>query len=290
MIATRTHLVMFCAAAFALAAPTASHAAVSGLTCVLVAECPASAGAAAGDACANVATSLKASTRTSVTVRSIAPRHKHRAMIAAANAVHTDVHSRRHRHAHGAHPAVRATLTGAAPYAAIPLPMAPRPMHHPARSHAALPHVVTTKPHRSDSRGGTPYALGNASLSVGLGASQTAAAPMLNDHVTNPAKGWLEGRGPPRGDPLSDSPPAFPRRTIRFLAVRPSRLDSTPRSAAIDLPAFPQSFRRGSIADASASGPASPPAPSCSPSDVTSRRALEGGSLGPFMPSWRCST
>lgn len=279
-------ITLFCAAAFALTTtPTTSRAnasahALLSTTCDLVCT---------GATCADGADVTTAATRTvtaattSVGVRSIAPRHRHRAILASANALHTSVHARHHGRRHG-RTAVHATLTGATPYAATPLPFAPRPLHHPARNHAALPHV-SAKPHRTDSRGGAPYALGNASLSVGLGAHATRTVFSMNDHVTDPASGWLKGRSPPRGDPLDAFvvvPSACPRRTDRLSCVRPARSASRPRLGSIPVSSF-MTFR--------CPGAASAPGVSlCSPCGFTSERAPEGGPLGPFMPSWRLYT
>ncbi len=219
---------LICAAVVALAtAPSASRAAIVGADPCAAANEPAacSPSALTRPAVSTVAACIPG--ETGAVAPRVAPRHRRRTMIGAANALHTGVlaHRRAHHHGRGTHPAVRATLAPATSYVAFPLPLPlPRPLRHPARAHAALPHVAA-KLHRAGSRGGTPYALGNASPSVGLGARSAAMAQLCNDRVSDPASGWMTGRSPPRGDPLTASASsASPRRARRSSFARPTTL------------------------------------------------------------------
>jgi hypothetical protein len=188
-------------------------------------------------------------------------------------------HVRHLRHARAELSAARVRLHASRP---VSTPAAPRP--RPARSHATLPHA-TSKPHPS--RGGAPYALGPASLSLGL---WTGSDPMPVDHnelISNPSSGILRGRSPPRGDPLSATPSRLAVRAQIFLRA-PLDPVSTP-------------IRHTTLRHARALWHADERLPcvartgdilvvSLPRSHHTPDRALEGGPAGSFLPSWRCFT
>lgn len=212
------------------------------------------------------------------------------AVIVTANALHTGVHARVHlhrghaRHAHH----VRAELSAARVrlHAARPVSVPVVPRSRPARSHSALPHA-TTKVHPSPSRGGTPYALGPASLSLGLWTGSDPMPVDRNELISNPSSGILRGRSPPRGDPPSATPSPSAARAHTFLRAP---LDSFH-------PLIPQTTSRRARASwhadecppyaARPDGFLDLPLPR---SHNTPDRALEGGPAGSHLPSWRCFT
>jgi hypothetical protein len=211
-------------------------------------------------------------------------RAPHASLIAAAHPLHTDVHTRvrGHRvHGHHARRHIHAELrAGATAAAAGHGPRAPLPPpHHPARSHALLPHA-TVKLHRENPRGGSPYALGQASLSVSLVPGRPSAPVLQNELVSNPASGVLKGRSPPRGIPLSAFlPPRSARHAIPARAPAASRRESVPcdapptfvpRSNPFAALLCPRFARQNPFA-----------------SLITPDRASEGGPAGSSLPSWR---
>jgi len=212
------------------------------------------------------------------------PHHPpHGAVIATAHAVHTGVNARAHAHharAHHAHRARAAEIRSASAhtYDGRPLPLPATPLHHPARSHAMIPHTAV-KLSRAQTRGGTPYALGQASLSLGLWTGVNRV-PVGHDEVpANPAWGCLRGRSPPRGQPLCATLLPGPARIAatscapadRFRALAPASSSSDLLSTGVRdrdraMAAFVMEF-------------ASP---------FTPDRAFEGRPAGSHLPSWRC--
>ena len=207
-------------------------------------------------------------------------------VVTPARALHTGVHARgrgrargRRGHGHHGHRHIRAELSAAPGTVSLghsaPFPGAP--VRRPPRAHATLPHT-SVKLHRSESRGGTPYALGQASLSLSLETGAGAMPVCRNEVISNPCAGTLRGRSPPRGMPsialvllgparLAHLPcaPAVPHRDIRF-ASRDCPTSPLPHVA---------SFR----------APGGRPFPDASP--FTPDRASEGRPAGSLPPSWR---
>ena len=240
----------------------------------------------------------------------------HAALIVPARALHTGVRAPRHHHAHHrpTHAAVRATLARAASTA--PAAPAPRLPHRPARSHAALPHV-SAKPHRSVNRGGQPYPIGQASLSIGLETRGMKPASLAREGATDPSQGVLKGRSPPRGDPSADSRSLPHGRSQHNLSARTAAVAYAPmatpfesaaaftpaatplESAAVFTPAASSPDDAVAMFARSAASsplvqrdrPARPSGRSSGRAFITTTdRAPEGGPAGPFMPSWRCHT
>lgn len=226
----------------------------------------------------------------------------HGGMIAPARALHTEVraaHARHHRaHHRHARSVVHASMSRASAIPARPAaPVAPR---RPARSHAAIPHV-SAKPHRATERGGTPYPIGQASLSLGLETRGSKTATIARASATDPTQGVLRGRSPPRGDPSSDSVPTLECRVLRTRvpAAAPATAATfaaviTPAATPIqsDVPRTPAPLTIAAL----------PPAAPLSHRDARASRACvrafitpadrapEGGPDGFVMPSWRYFT
>jgi hypothetical protein len=159
-------------------------------------------------------------------------------------------------------------------------PAAPAPRHRPARSRATLPHA-TAKLHRGDSRGGTPYALGHASLSLGLWTGSESLPTGGYELITNPTSGVLRGRSPPRGDPPSATPPAAPARLPSLLRAPLHPIPSTFPTHKTPAPAAPRAVERRRFAARPGGTFTTRSTPDC---------ALEGGPSGVHLPSWRYVT
>ena len=151
-----------------------------------------------------------------------------------AHALHTGVHARLHtHHGHARHPRhSRSELRAAiAPQVHVSHPAPVAPPKHTPRPHAMLPHAAT-KLHRSPTSGGAPYALGRASLSLGLSTRGLAMPATRNELISDPSSGILKGRSPPRGIPLratssrctarSAALPRAPADPIRDRRLRPA--------------------------------------------------------------------
>ena len=127
-----------------------------------------------------------------------------------AHALHTGVQPRAHVHrAHGHHAhhggaelrvTVNSRRSSRQPWS---VPAAPH--RRPARPHALLPHAGLEL-HRSSPRGSAPYALGQASLSLGLWTTGESIPINRNELISDPLSGVLRGRSPPRGIPLRATP------------------------------------------------------------------------------------
>ena len=205
-----------------------------------------------------------------------------------AKALHTSVHPRsrihHHRRSHRAHH-IRAELRSvpARSWSGGAAPSRRAPSRRPARSHATLPHSAA-KLHRSDSRGGAPYALGHASLSLSLWTGGESIPAAHNDLVSNPSSGILKGRSPPRGDPLAATRLPFSERAtllraptdpLRNPSPTTSRDHHSPPAEACSISA---ARTRGCVV------------PQFTVSRITPDRASEGGPAGTHLPSWRCFT
>ena len=236
-----------------------------------------------------------------------------------ARAVHTGVHAGarpHHARAHRGHH-TRTELRAAATRHGLSrhpgsAPVAPRP--RPAHSHAALPHAAT-KLHRNLPRGGAPYALGQASLSLGLWTDGGEMPACQNDLISDPLSGLLRGRSPPRGIPLIAISTPCPARPAALLAcapadsfrdrrsplalqvsssLDPSRVEARPTSGASARGSMPTTvrFRREPrclvAGSADLSCRAFPRGTVASP--ITPDRASEGRAAGSLLPSWRWFT
>ncbi len=152
-----------------------------------------------------------------------APASSRAITVVSARAVHTSVHPRTHghhrhaRHHHTANAELRAGTRHHGAHSRAGGPATPRP--HSSSSHALPPHA-SSKLQRNHSPGGAPYALGHASLSLGLWTTGATLTATQNDGVTEPRLGHLKGRSPPRGNP----PSAI--RCCRARAVAPKRAPS----------------------------------------------------------------
>ncbi len=158
------------------------------------------------------------------------------------------------------------------------------PRSRPARSHSALPHVAA-KLHTSPPRGGAPYALGPASLSLGLWSERDPMPAHHNELISNPSSGILKGRSPPRGDPPSAFLLPRPARALTFHRAPLNPIHRialvTPRRRT----ALPHAEACPGIADAGVIVVS----PRVNPMN-TPDRAFEGRPAGPYLPSWRCIT
>ena len=210
-------------------------------------------------------------------------------VIATASPLHTGVHARVHlhhghvRHVHRAHAELRAARAHSQAERSAPAPLMPR--SRPARSHAALPHVAA-KLHSSPSRGGAPYALGPASLSLALWTHGDPMPVHHNELTSNPSSGILRGRSPPRGDPLSATSSPHPARARNS---RRAPLDPIHPIAITNW--YPSTTRRHAdprpFISAGAGGIVASP---LTDPNVTPDRAFEGRPAGSYVPSWRCFT
>lgn len=234
-------------------------------------------------------------------------------VVVSARAVHTGVHphARTHRHHARHHAAPHAELRAAAQHGAghtrRGAPAIPHP--RPGRSHA-LPAHAGTQLRRSPSRGGVPYALGPASLSLGLWTDGTPMRAMQNDGATDPRLGILKGRSPPRGDtpcaircPTSARPALTPRAPApAFGACCISKPAAECLAATLPDPVLTHSF--GFRVHRSTPGPVGVRRPqrlcaaretpsACTPCfapsviPITPDRAFEGRAAGPTLPSRR---
>jgi hypothetical protein len=245
--------------------------------------------------------------------------HTSASVVTTAHPLHTGVQPRLHahhahaRHAHHARPELRAAAAAHA-YAAHSAP-APQPQRRrPVHTHAMLPHAGV-KLHRTERGGGAPYALGQASLSLGLWTSGDPMPVSRNELISDPSSGILKGRSPPRGVPLSaTTAPSFARppasaassratadllRTCRSVPALLRNTNSDPRpveaclrsgASAPGSPALP--IRPGHGSARIACG-----APALTvrafehgelPFRITPDRASEGRTAGSLLPSWRC--
>ena len=233
-------------------------------------------------------------------------------VLVTARAVHTSVHahSRAHhhhaRHRHATNAELRAGSQHHNSHSRTGGPSTPR--QRPAgRAHALPPHA-SNKLQRGHERGGAPYALGLASLSLGLWTTGSPLTATQNDGVTDPRLGHLKGRSPPRGNPPSAitccaarslAPKCAPAELIRPSryarpdAESPAKARRDPRPTA-ESHATPCRIAQIAACSAPASSrvprmAATPSAPS-SIAVVTSinpDRAFEGRAAGQTLPSRR---
>jgi hypothetical protein len=239
-------------------------------------------------------------------------------VITTAQALHTGVSARphsHHGHSHHTHHArgQRAELRAEPAshthtHASHQPPAAPeRRAPHP---HAMLPHAGTQL-HRSQPQGGAPYALGLASLSLGLSTRGDAMPESHNEQITDPSSGILKGRSPPRGIPLSATCPPCPARPAAHLRapadpIRDCRLVPASPASRHD---HPHTYEACVLTRASGRGPIAAPVvhrPNPAPlargfaatpdrafqrgllaSFQTPDRASEGRTAGSLLPSWR---
>jgi len=210
-------------------------------------------------------------------------------VITTANPVHTGVHARVRLHHHARHLRhARAELSAAHGHVPVsrPIPV-PAPLRsRPARSHTAVPHTAT-KLHPSPTRGGAPYALGPASLSLALGTSDPSMPVAHNELISNPSTGILRGRSPPRGDPPSAIASPHLARALTSRRAPSDPIHSLPVSSTSP---FAHALAHAGMRVPCAVLPDGTFAFSLPCFPYTPDRALEGGPAGTHLPSWRCFT
>ena len=240
-------------------------------------------------------------------------------VLVSARAVHTSVHpharAHRHhaRHRHATNAELRAGSQRHNSHSRRGSPTVPR--QRPAgRAHALPPHAYN-KLQRGHERGGAPYALGLASLSLGLWTTGTSLSATENDRVTDPRLGHLKGRSPPRGNPpsaiascsacaiapmrapaepfrpsRSPKPGAEPRAKARRDPRPTAESNATPRPIATRIATTP---RRDALTATTLSRVLEPAATPSAPSSIAVAtsinpdRAFEGRAAGQTLPSRR---
>ncbi len=251
-------------------------------------------------------------------------------VLVSARAVHTSVHpharAHRHhaRHRHATNAELRAGSQRHNSHSRRGSPTVPR--QRPAgRAHALPPHAYN-KLQRGHERGGAPYALGLASLSLGLWTTGTSLSATENDRVTDPRLGHLKGRSPPRGNPpsaiascsacaiapmrapaepfrpsRSPKPGAEPRAKARRDPRPTAESNATPRPIATRIATTPRPIatriattpRRDALTATTLSRVLEPAATPSAPSSIAVAtsinpdRAFEGRAAGQTLPSRR---
>ena len=214
-------------------------------------------------------------------------------VLVSARALHTSVHPARrahHHHVRHRHATAAELRSASHPRPRHGHPRTPAaPLRHAGRSHALPPHA-SNKLQRSHTRGGTPYALGLASLSLGLWTAGSPLPGTQNDEISNPRSGHLKGRSPPRGSPPSATPyPARPVPAVRVPAEFFRNSPATRPDAEFPAKAPRESQLTAHRVPCAVSAPLSLRGP-CFALPVFPQvpdRASEGRTAGHSMPSWR---